>query len=110
MRDEQGRTALHLAVLFKGTGGTAQADNKSSEDEGSQLRSMQRYFRDGCEVVSKLQPVPLTKLIGVKEGLNCKPETRYRCAVCIDFDFCFRCILDKEIIHFKEHALSPRPA
>ena len=81
MRDEQGRTALHLAVLFKGTGetaileGTAQSDNKSSEDEGSQLRSMQRYCRGGCEVVSKPQPVPLTKLIGVKERLNCKSET-----------------------------------
>lgn len=65
MRDEQGRTALHLAVLFKGTGetaileGTAQSDNKSSEDEGSQLRSMQRYCRGGCEV----------------ERLNCKSET-----------------------------------
>ena len=110
--DKQGRTALDIAEFFKKIeeaailGGHTRAHNKSSEHDESMPQPTELQICDGCEVVSKLQPRILTELIGFKERRYCNPERWHQCQDCIDFDFCFRCILDKDIIHFKDHRFS----
>ena len=114
--DKQGRTALDMAKFFKKTEEAAilsdhtHAHTKSSEHDESIPQSIEWHICDGCDVVSKPQPRVLTELIGLKERKYCNPERWHHCQDCIDFDFCFRCILDKDIIHFKDHRFSDEPA
>ena len=111
-RDTQGRTALDLARLFNRTeetsilDGTAQASTKPSDEDESWASFVSGSICDGCEVVSRPQPSPLTELIGVKDRQACEPESWHHCTACVDFDFCFRCILDKDLIHFKDHVFT----
>lgn len=115
-REKQGRTALDLARLFNCTeetsilDGTAQASTKPSDEDEVWASFGSGCICDGCEVVSKPQPVPSTKLMGFKDRQACKPESWHHCTACADFDFCFRCILDKDIIHFKDHEFTNEPA
>ena len=118
IRDKQGRTAFDIAKIFKRTediamlANHAQTNNKSSyHDEPLVQFRREDWICDGCDIVSKISiSTPNKKLIGLKEGKYCKPESRYRCGDCFDFDFCFRCILDKDIIHFKDHSFSIQSA
>lgn len=115
MRDKQDKTARDLAMLFNRTeeatmlDGTAQAYAKASPGGACAVQFL-IYICDGCSVVSKAQSVPLIKLIGYKDRRHCKPASWYRCADCINFDFCFRCILDKDVTHLKDHRFSNEPA
>lgn len=118
IRDKQGRTAFDIAKKFKRTediamlANSAQNNNESSfHEEPLVLSKRGDWMCDGCDIVSKiLISTSNRKLIGLKEGQYCKPESRYRCDDCFDFDFCFRCILDKDVIHFKDHSFSIKPA
>lgn len=47
-------------------------------------------------------PVPLAMLTGLQRCRNCKADSWHHCAACVDFDFCFRCVLDKEIIYCED--------
>ena len=118
IRDKQGRTAFDIAKIFKRTeeiamlANHAQMNNKSSYHDEPLVQSRRGdWVCDGCDIVSKI-PIHTSnkKLISLKEGKHCKPESRYRCDDCFDFDFCFRCILDKDNIHFKDHSFSVQPA
>ena len=118
IRDRQGRTAIDVAKIFKNTEDIAMLANHAQTGNGSSYhdKPLVQYrgggwICDGCGIVSKIPFITLNKkLIGLKEGEHCKPESRYRCGDCYDFDFCFRCILDKDIIHFKDHSFSIQPA
>lgn len=118
MQDRQGRTAFDIAKIFKRTediamlANHAQTDNESSyPDEPLVQPRRGDWTCDGCGVVSETQiSTPNIKLTDLKEGRYCKPESRYRCDDCFDFDFCFRCILDKDAIHLKDHSFSIQPA
>ena len=118
IRDKQGRTAFDIAKKFKRTeditmlANPAQNNNESSYQEETLVQYRRGdWICDGCGIVSKiLISTSNTNLIGLKEGQYCKPESRYRCDDCFDFDFCFRCILDKDVIHFKDHSFSIKPA
>ena len=118
IRDKQGRTAYDIAKVFKRREDIAMLANDlqmieepSYYDEPLVPSRERDWMCDGCDVVSKI-PIGTSdkNLIGLKEGKYCKPESRYRCGDCFDFDFCFRCILDKDIIHFKDHSFSIEPA
>lgn len=116
IKDDQRRTALDLAKTFKKKeeinilGATPHAYTRLSNDEESQAQSTEVFVCDGCEVVSKPKPVLLTELTPAQKRKYCKPESWHNCNDCIDFDFCFRCVLDKDIIHFKDHTFSNEPA
>ena len=118
IRDKQGRTAFDIAKIFKRTediamlANHAQTDNESSDHDEPPVQSRRGGWRcDGCGIVSKIPiSTPNEKLIGLKEGEYCEPKSRYRCSDCLDFDFCFRCILDKDVIHFKDHSFTVEPA
>ncbi len=113
-RDKQGRTALDLAIFFERAVEIAilegTAANTNSEDGESLVPSGTTRVCDGCEVVSRPQLAPSIELTGFKNRQVCKPESWHHCTDCVDFDFCFRCILDKDIIHFKDHAFTNEPA
>lgn len=96
LKDKQGRTALDLATLcgkneeanILKTDGSAYGDLPETND-GKTLRPY-GFECDVCE--------------GPIHAQNSKGfEYRYRCTTCIDFDLCFRCVLDKDIIHPKDH-------
>lgn len=112
LRDKQGRTALDLATRFGRIeetailGGSAQAHTAFSDLERSLVQSADDRICDGCEVVSRSQLILLLELTDFKEFIYCKPESWYYCDDCPDFDFCFRCILDKDVIHFEGHRFS----
>lgn len=95
LRDKQGRTAENLIETFSNSdefairGDIARLRIDSPHDE-----TVKNRVCDGCEV----------------ERRFCRPERWHHCADCMDFDFCFRCILDKDIIHFKDHRFSDEPA
>ena len=118
IQDKQGRTAFDIAKRFKRTediamlANPAQTNNESSYHKEPLVQSRRGdWMCDGCDVVSKiLISISDRNLIGFKEGQYCRPESRYRCGDCHDFDFCFRCILDKDVIHFKDHSFSTIPA
>ena len=116
VKDKQGRAAADLAKTFKRIqeatilGDIQQASTESFEHEEFHVQSNIYRICDGCEVVSKPKPVLLTELIGFKKSNYCQPESWHRCNDCIDFDFCFRCVLDKDIIHCKDHTFSNEPA
>ena len=118
IRDKQGRTAFDIAKIFKRTEDIAmlanhvQTNDESSYHDEPLVQSRRGdWICDGCGIVSKIPiSTPNKKLIGLKNGEYCKPESRYRCDDCFDFDFCFRCILDKDAIHFKDHSFSIQSA
>lgn len=114
LRDKQGRTALNLTTRFGRIeetailGGSAQAHTTFSDQERSLVQSADNRICDGCEVVSRSQLILLLELTDFKEFIYCKPESWYYCDDCPDFDFCFRCILDKDVIHIEGHRFSER--
>ena len=118
IRDKQGRTALDIAKILKRAediamlANHAQTSNESSyHDEPLVQSGRGDWICDGCDIVSKIPiSTPNKKLIGLKQGKYCKPKSRYRCGDCVDFDFCFRCILDKDVIHFQDHSFSIQSA
>ena len=116
LKDKQGRTAFDLAKTFEKQDeaaildGTSQAYPESSGYSESRVEFERDLLCDGCEVVSISQLVPLAQLTESKGQKHCTPESWHRCNDCPDFDFCFRCILDKDIIHFKDHSFSNEPA
>lgn len=118
MRDKQDRTALDLATLFQRTeeiailDDMAQAYTKPFEDEKPGVLPTDDRVCDGCGIVSRphLAPLTVTELKGFKKQRHCKPESWHRCTNCLDYDFCFRCVLDKDTIHFKDHVFPSEPA
>ena len=118
IRDKQGRTAFDIAKIFKRTEDIAmlanheQTNNESSYHDEPLVQSRGGdWMCDACGIVSLINiSTPNEKLIGLKEGEYCKPKSRYRCGDCVDFDFCFRCILDKDVIHFQDHSFSIQSA
>ena len=116
IRDKQGRTALEFAIIFNRTkeaailDTTAHTSMKSPKDGQPGAKLTGGTICDGCAVVSQPQQMPLTELTDVKSRECTKPESWHRCTDCADFDFCFRCFLDKDIIHFPDHTFSNEPA
>ena len=115
-RDKQARTALEYAIIFDRTkeaailDTTAHDSTDSPEAGQSGVGFTEDIVCDGCGVVSQPQHMRLAELTGVKDRQCTKPESWHRCADCVDFDFCFRCVLDKDMIHFPDHAFSEEPA
>lgn len=115
LEDKQGRTALDLATRFRRIeeiailGDTAQAHTTFSDHDECRVHSRGKVICDGCEVVSRSQLILILELTDFKAVICCKPESWYHCDDCFDFDFCFRCILDKDEIHFEGHRFSERP-
>lgn len=115
LKDKQGRTALDLVTRFGRIeetailGDSGQAHTTISDHERSQVQSGDDRICDGCEVVSRSQLILLLELTDFKGIIYCKPESWYHCDRCLDFDFCFRCILDKDVIHFEGHRFTERP-
>lgn len=115
LKDKQGRAALDLAIRFgrieetSVLSGTAQAHTTFFDHERSLVPSGYGKICDGCEVVSRSQLILLLELTDFKRIIHCKPESWYHCDDCSDFDFCFRCILDKDTMHVKGHRFSEMP-
>lgn len=99
LNDKQGRTALELATLcgktdeanILKTDGSAYVD-LAETNQGKRLNPS-NYYCDVCEGPIHSQN---------SKELGC----RFHCMTCIDFDFCFRCVLDKDILHPKNHTVT----
>ncbi|KAI9779171.1 MAG: hypothetical protein M1839_007706 [Geoglossum umbratile] len=80
--------------------------------ENPQGRYQNGIYCDGCHFVSQ-PPTPMKNL--PKSGLNCKTNrqdiygTRYKCRICCNYDYCFKCYRTAAITHkgheFKEIVL-----
>lgn len=101
LKDKQGRTALDLAMLC------------GKSQEVKILKTDASAYDDLPETNDEKRLRPVTFICDVCEGPNQArkskhPERRYHCKTCIDFDLCSRCVLDKDVLHPKDHEFTVR--
>ena len=116
LKDKQGRTAMSLAKAFMkfeeiavlSTEKTALSDIADVDDRNRSIQA--EVFCDGCDDVGLILNTMLKglKLTRIQNRGHYGPECMYHCTMCFEFDLCFRCIEDKDIIHHQGHEFMVR--
>lgn len=96
LKDKQGRTALDLAMLC------------GESEVGEILKITGSAYDDLPEIRDREELGPITIYCDIcgysSDGRKSKElGCQYHCTTCMDFDLCFRCALDKDILHPKDH-------
>lgn len=116
LKDKQGRTAMSLAKAFMkyeeidvlSTEKSALSNFADVEDRKG-LKQVE-VLCDGCDDVRLILNIMLVgmKLTRIQNRGDYGPECMYQCETCFNFDLCFRCVKDKDIVHHYGHEFMVR--